>query len=153
MDGSTGPCTGFDSGLFFSGAGLLNGLTIAIAFPLNVFLNERATLLLLDAEDFVDFESESESESAGLLFDLVGSRIGCGLSTSPTTRSSSFCCCCKGGSAAAFDPDSCSAAAGKADASNVDAILELSKLLDCVSLNEGFEESGVVGELELEADF
>ena len=117
-----GPCTGFDSGLFFSGAGLLNGLTIAIAFPLNVFLKERATLLLLDAEDFVDFESESESESAGLLFDsLVGSRIGCGLSTSPT-RSSSFCCCCE--------------ASG-----NVDTILALSKPLDCVSLKEVFEVS------------
>ena len=114
---------------------MLNGLTIAIAFPLNVFLNERATLLLLEAEDFVDFESESESESAGLLFDLVGSRIGCGgLSTSPTS-SSSFCCCCEGGSAASFDaaptsPPPAAAAAGKVDASNVDAILPLSNPLD-----------------------
>ena len=134
-DGVDDSCTGFDSGLFFSGAGLLNGLTIAIAFPLNVFLNERATLLLLEAEDFVDFESESESESAGLLFDLVGSRIGCGgLSTSPTS-SSSFCCCCEGGSAASFDaaptsPSIAAAAAGKVDASNVDAILPLSNPLD-----------------------
>merc|ERR550517_220754 len=89
VDDSTDSCTGFDSGLFFSGAGLLNGLTIAIAFPLKVFLNDLATLLLLDAEDFVDFESESESESAGLLFDLVGSLIGNdGLSTSSTSSSS-----------------------------------------------------------------
>ena len=75
FDDSTGP---FESGLFFSGAGLLNGLTIAIAFPLNVFLKERGTLLLLvDAEDFVDLESESESESDALpLLDLVGNRIG-----------------------------------------------------------------------------
>ena len=61
---------------------MLNGLTIAIAFPLKVFLNDLATLLqLLDADDLVDFESESESDSIGLLFDFVGRRIGCGLST------------------------------------------------------------------------
>ena len=82
VDDSTDSCTGFESRLFFSGAGLLNGLTIAIAFPLKVFLNDLATLLqLLDADDLVDFESESESDSIGLLFDFVGSRIGCGLST------------------------------------------------------------------------
>ena len=82
VDDSTDSCTGFESRLFFSGAGLLNGLTIAIAFPLKVFLNDLATLLqLLDADDLVDFESESESDSIGLLFDFVGRRIGCGLST------------------------------------------------------------------------
>ena len=137
---------------------MLNGLTIAIAFPLKVFLNDLATLLLLDAEDFVDFESESESESAGLLFDLVGSRIGNdGLSTS-STSSSSFCCSsclCEGGSADAdsFNADSADAD-GKVDASNVDALLSVSTPLGWVSLNEGFEESRLVGGLlELEGDF
>ena len=56
---------------------LLKGFTIAIAFPLNVFLKTLETLLVEEAEDFVDRLSESESESVFGLH-LVGSRIGSG---------------------------------------------------------------------------
>ena len=68
-------------GLFFSVTALLKGLTIAIAFPLNVFLRTFETLPLEEAEDLVDLLSESESESVFGLH-LVGSLIGSGDLTS-----------------------------------------------------------------------
>jgi len=70
------------AGLFFSVTALLKGFTIAIAFPLNVFLRTFETLLPLEeAEDLVDLLSESESESVFGLH-LVGSLIGSGDLTS-----------------------------------------------------------------------
>ena len=56
---------------------LLKGFTIAIAFPLNVFLKTLETLLVEEVELLVDRLSESESESVFGLH-LVGSRIGSG---------------------------------------------------------------------------
>ena len=58
-------------------AALLKGFTIAIAFPLNVFLKTLETLLVEEVEDLVDLLSESESESVFGLH-LVGRRIGSG---------------------------------------------------------------------------
>ena len=59
-------------------AALLKGFTIAIAFPLNVFLKTLETLLVEEVEDLVDrVLSESESESVFGLH-LVGRRIGSG---------------------------------------------------------------------------
>ena len=56
---------------------LLKGFTIAIAFPLNVFLKTLETLLVEEVELLVDRLSESESESVFGLH-LVGRRIGSG---------------------------------------------------------------------------
>jgi len=63
-----------------------------MALPLKVFLKTLATLLVLEAEDFVERLSESESDS-GLLLDLVGRRMGWGLGDLPSdfsSKSSSF---------------------------------------------------------------